>query len=383
MAEKKMVKDYQGKREYLVLSMVKKYPLYSLNKLAEELPEISRHSIQRILERNDLSTIEKRLAFSEEKRMDFSLFLKKLKTTVLGLFSLKQFDFEKLKNLPQVLREEPQPQWQLVRNIIILGLLVIIIWQAASFVLAKSPDISLEQPGAGFTNEGEKLFVSGRIIPTSSRITVNGKEVSLNGDGTFTAAVNIPLGESSLEVEAVNKRKKSRMLRLVNRVPTQEELQTQEETEAKKKLKAADKAAELERTVNDLMAAKSAVMNPESGRKGLLRVLNNHIEEEAGFSSVIGEVVNLGEEAVSWVMITAKFFNENGGAVDTKKGFATDFSEVIKPGERAEFETQATIKEFDYYSLELSWEEGAVAGIATEGAELKETTESGEIKEVE
>lgn len=381
MIDKKTVKDYQGKREYLVLSMVKKYPLYSLNKLAEELPEISRHSIQRILEKNDLSTIEKRLAFSEEKKMGFPPLLKKLKTGVLGLFSLKQFDFEKLKNLPQVLREEPQPRWQLARKGVILGVLIIILWQAASFVLAKPPDISLEQPGMDFANQGEKLFVSGKVIPASSRITVNGKEVSLNGDGSFTAVINIPLGESTLEVEAINKRKKSRMLRLVNRVPSEEELQAQEELEAEKKLEAADKAAELERTVNDLAAAKSAVMNPGSGTKGFLRILNNHIEEEAGFFSVVGEVVNLGEEAVSWVMITAKFFSENGGAVDTKKGFATDFNQVIKPRERAEFETQATTRKFDYYSLELSWEAGTVAGIATEGAELKETTESGKIKE--
>lgn len=369
---KKTVKGYQGKREYLVLSMVKKYPLYSLNKLAEELPEISRHSIQRILEKNDLSTVEKRLVFSEEKRMDFSLFFKKLKTTVLGLFSLKQFDFEELKNLPQVLREEPQPRWQLARKIVILGVLVITLWQAASFVLANPPGISLEQPGMDFTNQGEKLFVSGRVIPASSRITVNGKEVSLNGDGSFTAVINIPPGESILEVEAVNKRKKSRMLRLVNRVPTQEELQAQKEEEAKKKLEGADKAAELERMVKDLIAAKSAVMSPEGGKKGLLRILNNQIKGEIGFSSVIGEVVNLGQEAVSWVMITANFFDETGKAMDTKYGFATDFGQVIKPGEKTKFETQATMKEFDHYSLELSWEEGAVAGIATESGEIEE-----------
>lgn len=369
-----MVKDYQSKREYLVLSLVKKYPLYSLNKLNQELPEFSRHSIQRILEKNNLSTVEKRLAFSTEKKMELYPSTEKTTPKLISFWQSK-VSLGRLKNLFKHLQEKPRLRWQLIRNFAIFGVLVLIFWQGISFILARPPDITLEQPEMGFVNEGEKLFVIGKVLPTNSRVTVNGNQVSLNGDGSFTAVVNIPMGESILELEAVYMRREAKILRLVKRIPTQEELQAQAEEEEKMKRESADKAAELERTVKDLMAAKSAVMKPEGGKKGLLRILNNRIKGELGFSSVIGEVINLGEEAVSWVMITAKFLNEAGKVVDTKYGFATDFGEVIEPGEKAEFETQITMQDFDHYSLELSWEEETVAGVATEAAETKPSEE--------
>lgn len=372
-----MVKDYQSKREYLVLSLVRRYPLYSLNKLAEELPGISRHSIQRILERNDLSTVEKRLAFSAEQKSGLSVAIEKLKRG-LSFFEYKRLNLAELTKLSKRFQLEPRLNWRLVRNFAILAALVFVLWQGTSFVLAKPPEIRLERPEMGFVNEGERLFVIGKVIPARSRVTANGNEVSLNGDGSFTAVVNIPMGESILEVGAVRKRKVAKVLRLVKRVPTQEELQAQKEEEAVKKQKAADRAAELERTVNDLMAAKQAVMKPGSAPEALLKVLNNKVKKEAGFASVVGEVVNLGSQPVSWVMITARFFDQTGKGVDTKYGFATDFDEVLKPREKAEFETQVTLKEFDHYSLELSWEKAEVAGIATEAAER--TTESEEVE---
>ncbi len=375
------VKDYQGKKEYLVLSMVKKYPLYSVNKLAEELPGISRHSIQRILEKNNLSRVEDRLEFAAEKRERLKSLpiLERLKKRILGFFRRRKLDLEGVKKLSKKFQEKPRAGWRLPGSLAVLLVLVLIFWQGASFISAKPPKISLDRPETGFVNESERLFVIGKVVPKNCRVTVNGHEVSLNGDGSFTAVVNIPMGESILEVGAINRRREAKVLRLVKRVPTKEELQAQEEEEVKKKLAAADKTAELDRTVKDLMAAKNAVMNPKSGKKGLLRILNNRIEEKAGFSSVLGEVVNLGKEAVSWVMITAKFFNETGGTVDTKYGFATDYGQVIKSGEEAEFEIQATKKEFDHYGLELSWEKGEVAGLATEVEE--EATASGEIEE--
>lgn len=366
-----MVKDYQGKREYLVLSLVKKYPLYSLNKLVEELPGMSRHSVQRILEKNNLSTVEKRLAFSAEQKSGLSAAFEKVKRG-LSFFEYKGLNLAELTRLSKRFQVEPRLSWRLVRNLAILTSLVFLFWQGIGFILAKPPEIRLEQPRMGFVNEGEKLFVIGKVVPKGSRVMVNGEEVSLNGDGSFTAVVNVPMGESILEVGAVRKRKQAKVLRLVKRVPTEEELQAQRQEEAVKKQEAADRAAELERTVNDLIAAKQAVMKPGSGQEALLRVLNNKVKKEAGFARVVGEVVNLGSEPVSWVMITARFFDQTGEGVDTKYGFATDFEELLALGEKASFETQATLKEFDHYSLEVSWERAEVAGVATPSGQREE-----------
>jgi len=370
-----MVKDYQNTREYLILSMVKKYPLYSLNKLSGELPGISRHSIQRILEKNNLSTIEKRLNFvnSPKDRGERPvLFFEKLRTFTPFLFRQERFNLDNLKGLIKKLGEGPHLSWKLAKIPTILMATFFIFWVTRNFFLTKPPEIILDQPSVGAVKEGERLFVSGKVFPKESKVTVNGNEVALNGDGSFTAVVNIPSGESILKIEASKRRKKSQILRLVSRAPTEKEIRAKGEEETRNKREAADKVAALERTVNDLLAAKNA-------NTSILRILDNHVKEEAGFFTVVGEVLNMGKEDVSWVMVTAKFSNQGGSLVETKYGFATDFGQVIKPGEKANFETQATTKEFDHYSLELSWEKGEVVGVATKAAEQKkETTVLGE-----
>lgn len=355
-----MVKDYQGNREYLVLSMVKKYPLYSLEKLSKELPGISRHSIQRILEKHNLSKVEDRLAFADEKKEKLLLSLPKI-SVGLG----QKINFQGLKNL---FGKKEDFSIKRIRLLPGFFLLFLILFLSAKYFFAQSPKITLEQPEENFANKSQKLFVKGKVTPGSSVITINNQPVSLNGDGSFTAVVEVPVGESVLKVEAVNKfnhQKRAQVLRLVSRVLTDGEVKEEEENTLKKKRAAADRAAELERTVNDLLAAKNAAKSNQGG-KGNLKIMNNRIKEDFGFYSVVGEVTNIGSADVSWVMITANFSDKEGKTIDTKNGFATSSSQVIKPGETIEFEIQPTTKAFENYSLNLSWEEGVIAGAAIE-----------------
>lgn len=370
-----LVKNYEDK-ERAALDTVRKYPLYSVDKLAEKLPGISRHSIQRILEKNNLSTIEKRLEFSATKRPKKLLPEIGLKVKMAGFFKKRRVSLDIFRAPLAKIKKEPGSLRIWTRNALVLLLVALAGWQIVVYVFGKPPEIVLDYPSVDYKNEGEKLFVSGKVLPKDSLVTVNESASSLNGDGTFTALVQIPLGESVLKIEAVNrinKKKKSQLLRLVSRILSNEELQAQKEGEAKKKREAIDKAAYLERTVNDLLAAKNATTDKKAN---VLKVLNSHIEEEAGFYSVTGEVLNIGKVDVGWVMITANFYNESGNLIDTKYGFATDFGQVIKPEETAIFETQPTTKKFDHYNLALNWEEGTVAGVEAGGASV-----SGEITE--
>lgn len=362
-----LVKNYEDK-ERAALDTVRKYPLYSVDKLAEKLPGISRHSIQRVLEKNNLSTIEKRLEFSATKRPKKLLPEIGLKVKMAGFFKKRRVSLDIFKTPLARIKEQPKVLKVWARGILALFLAALVIWQGVVYFFGKMPEIILDYPSVDYKNEGERLFVSGKVSPKGSLVTVNESASSLNGDGTFTALVRIPIGESVLKIEAVNrlnKNKRSQLLRLVNRILSNEELQAQKEGEAKKKREAIDKAAYLERTVNDLLAAKNATAEK---KMNVLKVLNSRIKEEAGFYSVTGEIMNIGKADVSWVMITANFYNESGSIIDTKYGFATDFGQVVKPGGTAAFETQPTTKQFDHYSLGLSWEEGLVAGAETGGA---------------
>jgi len=336
MLRVKTVKDYQPDREYLVLSLVKKYPLYSLDKLVRELPDISRHSIQLILEKNGLSTVQKRIAYSQEKGHSLSLLepVKRLRR----LLEVKRMSFRKIG---------------------VLVILLFTFWLAVTLIMSKPPTIVIEQPSPDFVNEGEKLFVAGKVIPVGSKVKVNGQEVLLNGDGSFTVIVSIPIEESILGVEATSWFKRAKLVRLVSRRLTEAETQVKQEEEDKKTQEAVDRLATLDRTVNDLLAVKNASTGQQ---KNLVKILTSQIKEEANFSQVVGELTNLGPEEVSWVMITVNFLDKSGGLVDKKFGFATSFGQTLKVNETAQFETQATTRPFSTYSLELSWQEGVVAG---------------------
>jgi hypothetical protein len=367
-----MVKNYQMQNEELVLAIVKRYPLYSVDKIKAELPQISRHTIQRILEKNGLSKVEFRLNYLAERKRKF-LFFENFQAKVANfgrwrcLRSIPAKDFRvKISTLPLRLAK-----YQF--KILSLGLVVLLLFLALSFfVFSDSPEIFLEQPAIGVTIEGESLLVTGRVRPKNSQVFINGKKASLNGDGTFTTLLAVPVGQSSLTVEAVSwvVGKRSQLLRSVNRALTNEEVQAKKLEEAKQKREAADKAAQIERTVNDLLAVKNDNANQI---KKPLKIVNSRLEEEAGFLRVVGEVTNFGKEELGSVMITASFSDANGNVLDTKYGFATNFGKVIRPGETLSFETQATTKDFDHYGLALAWEDKSVAGATVE---VKEATAS-------
>ncbi|OGD53100.1 hypothetical protein A3J78_00420 [Candidatus Beckwithbacteria bacterium RBG_13_35_6] len=298
------------------------------------------------------------MAFTGNKEKSKFAFFTSLKT------QLKQLVFNKsLFNIKNIIK--------LVFVILIISLIGFVGLKSKELLNPITPEISLDKPTDSFVNKGEKLFISGKVKPANSQVEINKTKVALNGDGTFTAIINIPLGESVLELTAKKGRKTAKLLRLVQREPTEEELQAKKEELEDKKKEAANKAAELDKQVNDLMAAKNASAKKEN----VLKIINNQVKEEAGFYSIEGEVTNISQDDVRWVMITAKLFDASGNRIDEKYGFATDFGEVIKPGQQANFETQPTTKNFDHYSLDVSWEgEGDVAGVK----DTKEATKAGE-----
>lgn len=337
-----MVKDYQNK-EKLVLEAVEKFPLYSLNNLQKELPMVSRTSIQRILEKNDLSTVPKRLEFAKErvrlKQKDNSLnLLEKIITITSNV------------KIHTRLKKEPDFRKRFIKFSsagIMVGLLFT---NGAGFLFAQDPEIYLKQPGDEISKSvGEKIYVLGKVLPKDSVVTVNGEKTFKNGDGTFTAVIEVPAGESTLKIEAYNKLRKSELLKLVSRKKTQEELDKEKKEEAEEKQKTVDKSTQVDRQINDLLAVK----NISDANLGI-KILNNKIKEEMGLFRVVGEISNAGSMDLEYVMITARFLDKQGIELDSKFGFA-NMGKKIKPGETFNFETQSTAKAFDSYRLDVDW----------------------------
>lgn len=198
---------------------------------------------------------------------------------------------------------------------------------------AKTPIIYLEKPTSGEIVRSEMLYVAGRVEPIKAHVTVNGEKPAVNGDGTFTAVVEVSKGESILEVTASHWFKKARVLVLVNRKLSAEEILLQEEQS---------------RTQEGLS---------EIEKQAHVRVTSNSLIIDGRNAKVIGEVTNFSENDITDIEITVTFLNIDSTVVDRKYGTAYGFNEKLAPGEVAQFETTRTASDFLVYQLSLAWNE--------------------------
>ena len=363
-----MVKKYPSSSK-IILEAVKQNPSYSVDRLAMEIPGVSRNQVQRVLESYNLSRVSDRIAFSMVKEGNSSVPVKSRKVILDVADGVKRGATDVF--LP--LKEDRAYRRRFLLRSAVLGVGVLVVSGAilaSKVVFADPVEIVLTRPEVDYVNMGEKLFVDGLVKPRGGKVVVNGKEVAQNGNGGFTAIVEIPVGQSVLEVEAEKWGKSSKIIRMVNRDLTQEELVLKQQTEEEEKKKKLDELAAFENQVNDVLAAKTATYSGES-----VRVLSSEAVEEYGYKFIVGEVINQGEKEVSLVTVEVKFLGGDGTIVDTKHGFATNVGETMSPGEQLEFKTQATNKPFEKYSLDVSWWSAENAN----GADSAEKIEGSEI----
>lgn len=343
LSVRKYVVEYGSNYEAEVLEAVKKYPAYSIDKLRNVLPKIKRHKIQRVLENKGLSKLEERLQFSKSSRVTIGKYFKKDKTnSLLAKIKAPRPSFPKIS-------PESRKRFRRSGAIVVGGVLILVTVNALvrSWLFAQTPIIRIQQPSHGSLVQNKKVFVSGIVEPAQASVSVNGGHVALNGDGSFTAYIDVVVGENVLDIEAIYRFKKARVLTVIKRELSPEELKAQAEEEKRRQ-----ELAELEQGANDVLAVRRA-----RNEKDPVRVIKSSLVEEGKLSTVEGEVFNFGSTDLSFIQITATFLDEKGGAMDSKSGLAEGFHEALRPGQKASFKTMPTSKKFYAYELSLEWEE--------------------------
>lgn len=243
---------------------------------------------------------------------------------------------------------------QLKRAAILLVLVTILLLGGkifSSFWFGPKPILTLASPVENAEAFGENLYIKGSVIPVSSEVKVNNASVSLNGDGSFTALVKISPGENIIKVTAKRYQQEAEVLRLVTRKLTNEEQKKEEEAKAKK----GEETKVLAMSVDQEIANIEAIYKTAAEKR--VRIITNSIKMEGEYKRIEGEVLNDIDKPVSWVKITATFFNAANQVVDTKVGFAVSQEETLPQGGIAPFKTQSTQTPFEHYKLDVSWEE--------------------------
>lgn len=247
---------------------------------------------------------------------------------------------------------QKKPLWHggILAYLIIVIAVLFSIRYVNAYLNITTPTISLVVPKENDVAYNNDLYIRGVVLPSGSKVLINGQPVSLNGDGTFTAVVKISEGQNVLKVAAENGRKHAEFLRLIRRELSEDEKRIKQEADAKEAAELKAKTLSKDQEIAQVQAA----YTQREAKK--VRVIEHALKEERGIKRVIGKLVNDTDNPAYWVKVTAAFLDKQGGKIEEKLAFVTSFDKFLKPGEEAPFETQASEKTFDHYQLDVSWE---------------------------
>jgi hypothetical protein len=98
---------------------------------------------------------------------------------------------------------------------------------------------------------------------------------------------------------------------------------------------------------------------PEPVSKAAVSVVSSKQKNTSyGSVSIVGEVINNGEDAANYVKVTATFYDTNNEVVDTSFTYAGDTADTgLQKSKTAPFEIHLLNKtKFDHYKLDVSWD---------------------------
>ena len=77
-----------------------------------------------------------------------------------------------------------------------------------------------------------------------------------------------------------------------------------------------------------------------------------------GTTSIVGEVINNGNDSATYVKVLATFYNASNEVVDTSFTYAGDTASTpLQKGKTAPFEIILLNKtKFDHYKIDVSWD---------------------------
>lgn len=261
----------------------------------------------------------------------------------------RRFSLSTLRNLPA--KWNNRTALKIIAVVAVLGLLSTF---ANQRINSDHPIITVDSPDENSEISSSKVFIKGRVEPANSKILISEtSEVFRNGDGTFTALVNLKEGENVLNIEAKNFSKKSSVIRLVKRVLSDEEIAKKEEEEAKlsTEKQKSDQLSSLSRGFGSVASANSS--------DGTSRVVlaNVQLLTDLSPTRIVGEVVNQLQVPITNVKVSVLFVNNQGNPIDLSSDFVP-INGTMAPGQKLPFEVR-TLKrqgEFTNYSFEVTWE---------------------------
>lgn len=204
----------------------------------------------------------------------------------------------------------------------------------------KAPVITITTPIEQNLITDQQVYVRGKVWPSDAKLKISNKaEIAQNGNGEFTAMVDVPVGKSILKFYSTYRGKESSMIMPIERKRTpEEELGYQQKLERDKVLgdqKVAGLKNEVVNRVNKLQDVQS-----------MIKVTEQRVATIGAQRKVTGTLINSGPSNAYGVMAIVTFFDNTRSVVDVQEAKVTEGATPMQPGQSLPFATLPSAKMF-------------------------------------
>jgi hypothetical protein len=98
---------------------------------------------------------------------------------------------------------------------------------------ASKPELVVSSPSGSPTVTSDSIEVAGEVTPATSKVTVNGEELTPANDGSFSTPLHLNVGENYIQITAEKGSEQADASRTVTREPAEQEIAAQGATEEK------------------------------------------------------------------------------------------------------------------------------------------------------
>lgn len=245
--------------------------------------------------------------------------------------------------------------------LVVFFILAGILYYFNQYFNSTSPIISVSFPKEQSTIAEKQIYIKGKVIPAGSEVNINDHQVARNGNGEFTAMIDLPLGKSAITIDSSFHGKKSNYV-----FPIERKMSLVEERESQQKI-ATNKILEDEKVkgIKTQVEDKVNVLQGDNIQK-LLIISDKNILVSGYQKNVVGKILNSSSGNAYDVKVIATFYDTNGAIVDIKQAIAVEGATPLIPKQSIAFATDPTSKIFSTYDLSLNAQNQASSSAAVQ-----------------
>lgn len=211
----------------------------------------------------------------------------------------------------------------------------------------RAPTITVVTPVEKSLISDKQLFVRGKVWPGDAEITVNGIQVAKNGNGEFTAVIDVPVGKSILKFSSNLNGKKSSMIMPVERKRGPEEELAYQQQRARDQALSDQKVAGLRDEVINKV-------NKLQDVQSMIKITSQQVATIGAQRKVTGTLFNSGTANAFGVTAIVTFYDTAHSIVDIQQVKIVNGSTPMSAGQSLPFATQLTTKIFSTFEIAVT-----------------------------